>query len=148
MPSAPPLSDRTLKYGRNVMATSGVIVVLAWVPGIEIDRFKPFGFDFSDGGALAFWCVLFVVMFYYFISFVIGAAINIHLWMSDPGGLKVKWAEGADKKPIIGAGFVRAVSLRDVRFTNWRMWFDVGTPTVMLIAAMVAAVPRIVDLWP
>ena len=77
MPSAPPLSDRALKHGRNVMATSGVIVVLAWVPEIDVEKFKPFGFEISSGGALSIWGVLCAVLVYYFASFIFDSCIDI-----------------------------------------------------------------------
>ena len=49
--------------------------------------YKPFGFDFSDGGTRAVWCVLCVVLFYELIRFVIGVAIDNHLWVGDPHGV-------------------------------------------------------------
>ena len=49
----PPLSDRPLKYGRNVMWLSSVILVLAYVPYVELNKFQPLGFDLSEGGEIA-----------------------------------------------------------------------------------------------
>ena len=37
------------------MVAAGVILVLAYVPGIEIQKFSPLGFDFSEGGELSVW---------------------------------------------------------------------------------------------
>ena len=47
-----PLSDRPLKYGRNVMAVSGVILALSWIPHIEVGEFSPFGLKLPEGGEI------------------------------------------------------------------------------------------------
>ncbi len=64
-----PLSDRTLAHGRNVMAAASVILVLAWVPYIEITRFKPLEFDIKEGGELSVWGILASILVYYAIRF-------------------------------------------------------------------------------
>ena len=66
------------KYGRNVTIAAGVILVLAWAPGIDIDSFKPLGFEFKPGskGKLSTWCLLLGVLVYYFFRFCVDARID------------------------------------------------------------------------
>ena len=145
MPSAPPLSDRALKYGRNVMATSGVIVVLAWVPEIDVEKFKPFGFEISSGGALSIWGVLCAVLVYYFASFIFDSCIDIPVWRDEQKANLVllrRVKEGLSHNPD------ELSAVKSTQHTLWRLWVDLGAPTGLFIAAMTAAILRIVDLWP
>ena len=54
---------------------AGVIPVLALVPGIDIDKFEPFGFKFEPGNNSEFvvWCLLVGVLGFYLIRFMIDA---------------------------------------------------------------------------
>ena len=72
------LQERAQKYGRNVTIAAGTILVLAWVPGIDIDKFKPLGFDISESPSaeLSFWCILFGVLAFYFVRFSISLRID------------------------------------------------------------------------
>ena len=75
-----PLSDRTLAHGRNVMAAASVILILAWVPHIEIKSFKPLGFDFREGGELSVWGILAVVLVYYAIRSIYEYSADYSGW--------------------------------------------------------------------
>ncbi len=72
------LQEQTHKYGRNLTAAAGVILVLAWVPGIEVSEFEPFGFVIGDvpGGELSIWCLLTGIFVYYFIRFSVSLRID------------------------------------------------------------------------
>lgn len=158
MPSAPPLSDRTLKYGRNVMATAGVVIVLAWVPEIDVGRFHPFGFDFLTGGKLSAWSVLCAVLVYYFGSFGFAAAIDIPEWHRQQAGelsrltqnlaaMRASSREGNENARQSAAASVR--TQRVLRFTRWRLWWlDLGLPAAMFVAALSATISRLAALWP
>ena len=73
------LNDRAQKYGRNVTIAARVILVLAWAPGIDIDSFKPLGFEFKPGskGKLSTWCLLLGVLVYYYSGFALMRGLTI-----------------------------------------------------------------------
>ena len=76
----PPLSDRPLKYSRNVMWLSSVILVLAYVPYIEIDKFQPLGLNLSEGGETAIWGILGAVLIYYALQFYVAGVLDFRVW--------------------------------------------------------------------
>lgn len=148
MADSPPLSDRALKYGRNVVAVSGVIIVLAWMPEIDIDRFKPFGFEFTEEGERSVWIVLLVVLGYYFVMWVIAARIDYVTWRQETEGeradlrIATKPASASLDEDEIARRPSRTATLRVLRpfrYATWRMWFDIGFPCVMFVFALVAA---------
>ncbi len=51
------------------MAAASVILVLAYVPYIDVKSFSPLGFDFREGGELSVWAILAGVLVYYGIRF-------------------------------------------------------------------------------
>ena len=75
------------------MAIGGVILVLAWVPGIKIEQFEPFGFDFTNarGSLLSVWWLLAGILGYYFVRFCIDFWVDYLEW--EPRGKKeiLKW---------------------------------------------------------
>ncbi len=74
----PILKDRAQKYGRNVLFAAGVILVLDYVPGISIDKFKPLGFKFDPTSDSEFylWCLLAFGLGYYFVRFLVDASAD------------------------------------------------------------------------
>jgi len=88
-----PFSERTLKYGRNVMALGGVILVLAYVPHIEICKFKPFGFEINEGGEISVWGILAAVLCYYALQFYATGWIDFLEWSHSNSPL---FAKGVD----------------------------------------------------
>lgn len=154
MADVKPLSDRALKYGRNTMAIAGTIIVLAWVPEIEVEKFEPFGFEISAGEALPIWGVLCAVLIYYFISFMFAAWVDIPFWRHEERtNLTALRSALAEKRQALGtnAETQNKAALRNtraLRFSQWRMWADVGAATVLSILAMGAGFSRIVGLWP
>ncbi len=76
----PPLSDRPLKYGRNVMWLSSVILVLAYVPYVEVNKFEPLGFDLSEGGEISVWGILGAVLIYYALQFYVAGVLDFRVW--------------------------------------------------------------------
>lgn len=147
------LSDRTLKYGRNVMATAGAMMVLAWVPEINIERFEPFGLIVSPGGAFSIWGVLCAVLIYYFANFALGA------WGDNPSWRRNRETELAhldellglhrpDPGPFIPTSESGRRGRRQLRYGRWRLGADVGVPCAMFLAALWAAVSRLAALWP
>ena len=63
------------------MAVAGVIVVLAWVPYIEITSFKPLGFDIKEGGELSVWGILATILVYYAIRFGCECLVDYSGWI-------------------------------------------------------------------
>jgi hypothetical protein len=144
------LSDRTLKYGRNVMVTAGTMIVLAWVPEINIEKFEPFGLIISPGSAFSIWGVLSAVLIYYFANFTFGACAEI----PSRGRQRETELEHLDgllglHRPDTGHGpEAGRRGRRQSRYGRWRIWADVGVPCVMFLAALGAAISRLAALWP
>ncbi len=133
-----PLSDRTLAHGRNVMAAAGVILVLAWVPDIEIKSFSPLGFDFKEGGVLSVWGLLAGVLVYYAIRFGVECRVDYTGWID------------TYRKSLAGAGTTtrEIANYSHVRRLNRKFWvLDVAPPALMFLAAMFAAYQQVDALW-
>jgi len=138
------------------MATAAVINVLAWVPEIEVERFKPFGFDIAAGGALSLWGVLCAVLVYYFASFGLGVWIEIPQWRSDEhyqlSALKTDLGARANLSRTDGDGrrrITEAIRNRHgLRYSRWRLGADLGVPSAMFLLALWAAISSILALWP
>ncbi len=133
-----PLSDRTLAHGRNVMAAASVILVLAWVPYIEIKSFSPLGFDFSEGGELSVWGILAVVLVYYAIRFSADCWTDYNGWRDEHRkALKIP-----PDTPRSEHHFARHAKRLRMRF--WLL--DVLPPALMLLAALVATYQQVAPL--
>ena len=118
------------------MAAAGVILVLAWVPYIEIKSFKPLGFDFSKGGELSVWGLLAVVLVYYAIRFGV-ECVDYTGWID------------TYRKTLAGAGTTtrEIANYSHVRRLNRKFWvLDVAPPALMFLVALVAAVKQVVPL--
>ncbi len=129
-----PLSDRTHAHGRNVMAVAGVIVVLAWVPYIEITSFEPLGFDINEGGELSVWGILAVVLFYYAIRFGVECRVDYTGWID------------TYRKSLAGGGSTTRefANNRHVRRLKRKfLWLDVAPPAAMFLAALIARFNRL-----
>lgn len=79
-------SDRALKYGRNVMASSVVVIVLAWVPAVDLVGSKPLNFDIKPGNEIWIWGMLLALLLYYGIRFFGLAAVDFMTWRAAHGG--------------------------------------------------------------
>ena len=136
-----PLSDRSLAHGRNVMAVAGVIVVLAWVPHIEITKFEPLGFKITEGGELYIWLILAVVLGYYAIRFCADCWTDYSGWRDTYKGL-LKLALDNDVR--------KKAHSRHVYRLNRKFWgWDAALPALMFLVALFAAVQQIAPLaWP
>jgi hypothetical protein len=147
------LSDRTLKYGRNVMATAAVMIVLAWMPDFNVERFEPFGLVVSPGAAFSIWGVLCAVLIYYFANFTFGAWADIPSW----GRKRDRELEHLDEllglhrpdtDPLAHPPEAAPHDRRKLRYARWRTRTDVGVPCVMFLVALWAALSRLGALWP
>ncbi len=137
-----PLSDRTLKYGRNVLAVSAIILVLAYVPYIDVTTFKPLGFDLEKGGEISVWGILAAVLFYYGAQFVSGCWIEYPAWIRSltPG-------DKAYSNPDQTAA--REDYVFAVKGSRRRFWgLDLGFPVLALVAAFPTACWRMYQLCP
>ena len=154
------LNDRTQKYGRNLLAAGGVILVLAWVPGIDIEQFKPLGFDFSaeKRNMLSVWWLLLGILVYYFIRFCVDVRIDylksnptrkedFEIWQ----GLKRKARKAEETK-----GAMRDES-REAKTAEMRpkiidarkfLFLEVRLPIIVSLAAAMTALIQIVAYWP
>lgn len=90
MENAAPLGERALKYGRNTIVMASIIIVLARVPGIELCKFHPFGFEFTPGNEKWVWGLLGMVLFYYALHFAIQAWIDIPNWQPATDGPRAR----------------------------------------------------------
>ena len=133
----PPLgSERTLKYGRNVLAVGCVILVLAWVPHIEIDKFLPLGFDIASGGELSVWGLLGTVLVYYGFRFFVDCRIDVLAWYETYG----------ETRPIRNPDLP---GRRHKQRLRKRFWFlDVAPPVLIFVSALLAVITQMWDLWP
>ncbi len=135
---AAPLADRTLAHGRNVMAVAGVIVVLAWVPYIEITSFKPLGFDIKEGGELSVWGVLAAVLFYYAIRFCADCWTDYNGWRDSYRGHFSAPPRERSQDEMFNS---------HARRLNRKFWvLDVAPPALMFLVALVAAYLQIARL--
>ena len=133
-----PLSDRTLAHGRNVMAVAGVIVVLAWVPYIEITSFEPLGFDIKKGGELSVWGILAAVLVYYAIRFGVECLVDYTGWIDEHrNSLSVP-----PEKPR--REYIFNLHARRLRRKFWLM--DVLPAVLMFLFAVVATYQQVAPL--
>lgn len=129
----PPLADRTLVHGRNTMAIAGVILVLAWLPGIEITKFEPFGFKFDVGSEISAWFLLFVAMIYYAARFYKDCHTDLSAWVSE----MIRYEDfGKNSQQYLHALRLRARA--------WR--WDITPPFILSVLATIAAVFEILSL--
>ncbi len=151
------LEERTHKYGRNVMATAGVILVLAWVPGIEISAFEPFGFVIGDapGGELSIWWLLGGVLVYYFVRFLVSLGIDV---LEKRDSIATRYHQLRDDKFAVdsldtGKGARKQAQTRIWLFppnlvAEWQfLILEAGMPIVLFSFAAFAAYVEIGSLW-
>jgi len=132
----PPLSDRTLAHGRNVMAIASVLITLAWVPGINVEDFKPFSFTFDADNWKAAWGVLAGVLSYYLIRFGMDCRTDWIPWKHDRDGrLTVIRAGNSDK----GSLQQQDIDAQMQRVYRRFVWWDVGLPVVLAILGLIAS---------
>lgn len=127
-----PLLDRSLKYGRNVLAVSSTILVLAWVPNIDICDFSPLGFKVTGEGALSLWGILTAVLGYYLIHFVVGCMIDFKMWTGSNGF--IFWAgNNGPTSPIYHIAVM----------TRHALILDIFIPIATFLAAEYAVISRV-----
>ena len=120
------------------MAAAGVILVLAYVPYIEIKSFSPLGFDFREGGELSVWGILAVLLVYYAFRFSCDCWVDYTGWMDTHRA----YLAMARKEPPGDY-----VYKSHVQRLFWKFWLlDVAPPALMFLAALVAAVQQVVPL--
>ena len=120
------------------MAAAGVILVLAYVPDIEIKSFSPLGFDFSEGGELSVWGILAVVLVYYAIRFSADCWTDYNGWRDEHrNALKIP-----PDTPRSEHVFNRHARRLNRRFGV----FDVPPPAVMFLTALVATYQQVAPL--
>ena len=139
----PPTSPRSsqefnLVHGRNVMAAASVILVLAYVPDIEIKNFSPLGFDFNEGGELSVWGLLAGVLVYYAIR------SGCEYW-TDYKGWKDTYRKSLTNPPTSPRSS-QEFNLHARRLNRKFLFLDVAPPAVMFLLALVATVQQVVPL--
>ena len=133
-----PLSDRSLAHGRNTMAAAAVILVLAWVPDINIKKFSPLGFDFEEGGELSVWGILAIVLVYYAVRFFVDCCVDYRGWAD---------TYGKQATPTKGAARRSQQFNRHIQRLRRKFWIlDVAPPALMFLAALVATYQQIAPL--
>ena len=123
------------------MAVAGVIVVLAWVPYIEIKSFSPLGFDFNEGGELSVWGLLAAVLIYYAIRF------GYECWADYTGWRDMYRTVLADPPEVLRSERHFARHAKRLRMRFWLL--DVAPPALMFLAALFAMYQQVAPLvWP
>jgi hypothetical protein len=134
-----PLSDRSHAHGRNVMAVAGVILVLTYVRGVDINKFSPLGFSIGEGHELSAWGLLVFVLVYY------GGRFGTDCW-TDYNGWRDTYKQDFTDRP--NDADVTQKFRRHIRRLNRKFWFlDAAPPAVMFFAAIIAAYGKIAILW-
>ncbi len=121
------------------MAVSGVMIVLAWVPGVALRNFGPISFDFAKGGEIAIWGILWVVLVYY------AARFGADCWTDYRG-----WRDTYRGSLNVASGEIppERVFNRHARRLDRKFWFwDVAIPALMFLAALIAAGQQVRALW-
>ncbi len=123
------------------MAASSVILVLAYVPKIEIKSFSPLGFNFNEGGELSVWGILAGILVYYAIRFGFDCWVDYSGWIDE-------YRNSLSVPP--GKPHIDYIFNRHARRLKRKFWFmDVVPPALMFLAALVATVQQVVPLvWP
>ncbi len=123
------------------MAAASVILVLAYVPDIEIKSFSPLGFNFNEGGELSVWGILAAILVYYAIRF------GFDCWVDYTG-----WIDEFQKSLRVPSDKPRAdyIFSRHARRLNRKFWFmDVAPPALMFLLALLATIQQVAPLvWP
>ena len=71
------VSDRTLKYGRNVLVIGSMIFTLTFIPNINVTDFEPFGYSFTDKGETSFWVIIFFTLAYHYFQFGFNWGVDV-----------------------------------------------------------------------
>lgn len=97
-------TERTLKFGRNLMAATVPIILFAWVDALDIKKFKPFDYEIQKGEEIFIWGMLLGVLLYYGVRFVGLAIPDILEWLRIHGAVngdlsdKANTANGEEKE--------------------------------------------------
>jgi hypothetical protein len=78
-------TERTLKYGRNVMVAAAPILVFYHLDAVNIKDFKPFGFEIKSENEFWIWALLLGVLVYYGARFLGLAWPDYVFWRSKFG---------------------------------------------------------------
>jgi hypothetical protein len=123
------------------------MVVLAWVPGVDIKKFEPFGFEISADSALSIWALLSCVLIYYFANFMFTSLIERRSWNLEHV-VEFKKFRGRHNPEVHRNDQLDPKTSWDIQSFEWRLWADMGPPIILFIAALVAAISSMVKLWP
>ena len=153
------LQERTHKYGRNVTAAAVVILVLAWVPGIEVSEFEPFGFVVREAPSaeLSIWCLLTGILVYYFVRFLVSLRIDylerskfIRGYFDRLRGYNNeldRWL-GRNDHERIDQVKGRISEIRSDGVQVWQFYvLEAGMPVAIFLLAAIAASFEIYTLW-
>ncbi len=83
-------TERTLKYGRNMMAAAVPIIVFYFVPLVDLARSRPFNFEIQEGGEIWIWQILLALLVYYGFRFIGLAIPDFREWRNSYGLEKAK----------------------------------------------------------
>jgi hypothetical protein len=123
------------------------MVVLAWVPEVDIEKFKPFGLEVSAGSALSIWALLSCVLIYYFANFMFTSWIERRSWNLEVGQEHRTHGIGFDPNAVALSKAQPKISW-DIKSFRWRMMADIGLPIISFFSALAAAIWSMVKLWP
>jgi len=110
------------------MAAAGAIMVLAWVPGIDIEAFNPLGFKIKDA-ELPVWGLLFGVLLYYTVRFTVDCITEMTNWYG-------YYNDGIVNVKIKGNKALENLIAR--RLDTRAKWWDIGLPLAMAAGGIIA----------
>lgn len=76
-------SERTLKYGRNLMLAATGTIVFTSIPAVDLANSRPFNFKIQPGGEIWLWYMLLAVLLYYAIRFFGLAVPDYDRWHAE-----------------------------------------------------------------
>lgn len=123
------------------MAIAGVMMVLAWVPGIDVDKFEPLGFVFDGKGQLSAWGLFAAVLAYYAVRFAVDCWTDIVPWYAIHRGNITQAIKGTASD-----GPKRRCAAHALRLHRRMWWLDIGVPAAMAVLGEAAASIEIYNL--
>ena len=115
------------------MIAAGIIIVLAWFPGADIENFQPLGFEFDAKSKLSAWVLLLLVLVYYILRFGADCRIDYKIWFKS---YAANMALSKDKTKITTPDAVG----EDALLFKKHFWvWDFSPPAFMAIAGVIAA---------
>ncbi len=73
-------SERTLKYGRNLIVASVPMIIFGWTDVVDLKKSRPFNFEIKPGEEIWIWYFLISIVLYYGLRFFWLAILDYLSW--------------------------------------------------------------------